>query len=186
MMTSEENFKSLWQYAYKFGLMYALAVIVIDLLFFITGSYRGDYQVIDMIISAGASISILYFGMKLRRDNDFGGYSKYLEVLKTGLAIGVIASVLVAVWKYAYYSFINPEELIKEYELVKKTFLELDMIDEDKKMEMIRNVKESNTPLAKLTGNLISINIYTLILGLILSIFVQKQNPEDAYNELDK
>jgi hypothetical protein len=60
------------------------------------------------------------------------------------------------------------------------------MIDEDKKMEMIRNVKESNTPLAKLTGNLISINIYTLILGLILSIFVQKQNPEDAYNQLDK
>lgn len=185
-MTSEENFKSLWQYAYKFGLMYALAVIVIDLLFFITGSYRGDHQVIDLVLSAGTSISIIFFGMKLRRDNDFGGYSKYLEVLKTGLAIGVIASVSVAIWKYAYYSFINPEELAKEFELVKKTFLEMDVFDEDKKMELIRNVKESNTPVAKLTGNLISINIYALVLGLILAIFIQKPNPEDEYNQLDR
>ena len=29
---------------------------------------------------------------------------------------------------------------------------------------------------------LLSVNVYTLIVGLILSIFVQKQDPEDAYN----
>jgi FtsH-binding integral membrane protein len=185
-MTSEENFKSLWQYAYKFGLMYALSVIIIDLLFFITGTYRGNHQAIDLTISTISSIAIMYFGMKLRRDNDFGGYSKYLEVLKTCLAIGVIASVTVALWKYAFYSFINPEELVKEFELVKKTFLESDYFDEDKKMELIRMSKEGNTPMSKLTGNLIIVNIYSLILGLILSVFVQKQNPDDAYNQLDR
>ncbi|MFA9214157.1 MAG: DUF4199 domain-containing protein [Candidatus Methylacidiphilales bacterium] len=185
-MTSTENFKSLWQYAYKFGLMYALAVIVIDLLFFITGSYRGDHQIIDFLLSAFTSISILFFGMKQRRDNDFGGYSKYLEVLKTCLAIGVMASLAVGLWKYTYYSFINPEELAREFELIKKTFLEMDYFDEDKKMEMIRAVKENNTPVSKLSGQFFAINIYTLIIGLILSIFVQKQNPEDEYNQLDR
>ncbi|MBJ7427969.1 MAG: DUF4199 domain-containing protein [Bacteroidia bacterium] len=185
-MTSTENFKSLWQYAYKFGLMYALAVILIDLLFFITGSYRGDHPIIDFLLSAVTSISILFFGMKQRRDNDFGGYSKYLEVLKTCLAIGVMASLAVGLWKYTYYSFINPEELTREFELIKKTFLEMDYFDEDKKMEMIRAVKENNTPVSKLSGQFFAINIYTLIIGLILSIFIQKQNPEDEYNQLDR
>ncbi len=55
-MTNEENFKSLWQYALKFGLIYAFAVIVIDLMLFIAGVYRGDYPMIDLLVSLLTSI----------------------------------------------------------------------------------------------------------------------------------
>lgn len=185
-MTNEENFKSLWQYALKFGLIYAFSVVVIDLMFFIAGVYRGDYPMIDLLVSLLTSISIIYFAMKQRRDNDFGGYSKYLEVLKTCLAVGVVSSIILALWKYVFYSFINPEELVKEFELVKKALLENDYFDEDKKMEMINSIKEKNSPISKVYGILLSVNVYTLIVGLILSIFVQKQDPEDAYNQLDR
>ena len=163
-----------------------LFLVVIDLMFFIAGVYRGDYPMIDLLVSLLTSISIIYFAMKQRRDNDFGGYSKYLEVLKTCLAVGVVSSIILALWKYVFYSFINPEELVKEFELVKKAFLENDYFDEDKKMEMINSIKEKNSPISKVYGILLSVNVYTLIVGLILSIFVQKQDPEDAYNQLDR
>ncbi len=184
-MTSSGNFKSLWQTALKFGIIYTMAIIVIDLMFFITGSYRGEHPVIDFIVSFISSVAIIFIGMKTRRDIDFNGYSKYGEVLKTALAIGVTASVLVALWKLAYYSFINPEELAKEYELIKKTILENDFFDEDKKMEILSQMKVANTAMSKLSSYLIMTNLYALIVGLILAIFLQKQHPDDAYNKLD-
>ena len=184
-MTNEENFKSLWQYALKFGIIYSLSIIIIDLVFFISGNYRGDFPKIDIIVSLIVSISILFFGMKGRRDKDFNGFSKYLEVLKTCLAIGVVSSLIIAIWKFAFYSFINPEELVKEFELVKRTFLESDFLDEDKKMEFIAAIKIKNTVMSKVWGVLVSINLFTLFAGLIMAIFVQKPNPEDTYNKLD-
>lgn len=184
-MTVEENLKSLWQYALKFGVIYALSVIIIDLVYFTTGIYRGAHPVIDVVITVGTTILILFYGMKTRRDNDFNGFSKYLEVLKTCLAIGVVASVILALWKFSFYSFINPEELAKEIETAKKAFLDLD-IDEDKKMEIIAAISVKSTAMSKLWGQLITTNIATLIFGLILAAFVQKANPDDAYNNLER
>lgn len=184
-MTSAENFKSLWQTALKFGIIYSLSIIIIDLMFFILNVYRGDHPFIDFLLSFSSSIAIFFIGMKTRRDNDFGGYSKYGEILKTCLAIGVVSSVIVAIWKLSYYSFINPEELVKELELMKKTILEMDYFDEDKKMEIISGMKGGNTAMNKFTSYLIMVNVYAIIIGLVLSIFLQKPNPDDAYNKLD-
>jgi hypothetical protein len=184
-MEYQENETPLWLHALKFGIIYAAAIIIVDLVFFIFGINRGDHPIIDFFISLISSVSVLFFGMKIRRDEQVNGYSKYLEVLKTGLFIGVMASIIIAGWKFLFYKFINPEELLKEYETAKRAILEMDYFDEDKKMEIINAMKNKNTAESKITGQLFGVNIYTLIVSLILAIFVKKTDPDDTYKSLD-
>lgn len=184
-MEYQENETPLWLHALKFGIIYAAAIIIVDLVFFIFGINRGDHPIIDFFISLISSVSVLFFGMKIRRDEQVNGYSKYLEVLKTGLFIGVMASIIIAGWKFLFYKFINPEELLKEYETAKRAILEMDYFDEDKKMEIINAMKNKNTAESKITGQLFGVNIYTLIVSLIIAIFVKKTDPDDTYKSLD-
>jgi hypothetical protein len=183
-MENQTEVTPLWQHALKFGIIFSLSIVIVDLSFFIFGVYRGDHPVIDLIIGLITSVAIIFFGMKTRRDSDFHGFSKYTEVLKTGLFIGVFASIVIALWKFLYYSYINPEELLREFETGKKAILELSF-DEDKKMEIIEAIRKENTAKAKLSGQFIAVNVYVLILSLLIAIFVQKPNPKDAYKELD-
>ncbi|MCF8429986.1 MAG: DUF4199 domain-containing protein [Bacteroidia bacterium] len=184
-MEYQENNTPLWLHALKFGIIYAAAIIIFDLVFFIAGVNRGDHPLIDSVVLLTSSVTTLYFGMKIRRDQQVNGYSKYTEVLKTALFIGVMASVILAAWKFLFYKFINPEELLKEFETAKKAILEMDYFDEDKKMEIISAMKDKNSAESKISGQLFGVNFYVLIVSLIIAIFVQKRDPEDTYKSLD-
>ena len=184
-MENKEKNTSLWLHALKFGIIYASAIIILDLVFLITGFNRGEHPIIDSLVLLTSSVTTLFFGMKIRRDQQVNGFSKYSEVLKTALFIGVMASVILAVWKFIFYKFINPEELLKEIETAKKAILEMDYFDEDKKMEIIGAMKDNNSAESKISGQLFGVNIYVLIVSLILAIFVQKRDPEDTYKSLD-
>ena len=184
-MEYQQNETPLWLHALKFGIIYAAAIIILDLVFLIAGVNRGDHPLIDSVVLLTSSVTTLFFGMKIRRDQQANGFSKYSEVLKTALFIGVMASVILAAWKFIFYKFINPEELLKEIETAKKAILEMDYFDEDKKMEIIGAMKDKNSAESKISSQLFGVNIYVLIVSLILAIFVQKRDPEDTYKSLD-
>jgi hypothetical protein len=184
-MENQETNTPLWQHALKFGIIYAAAIIIFDLVFFISGINRGEHPIIDSVLLLASSVTTLFFGMKIRRDEQPNGYSKYLEVLKTGLFIGVMASVMLAAWKFLFYKFINPEELINEMVTAKKAILEMDYFDEDKKMEIINAMKDKNTAESKISGQLFGVNVYALIISLIIAAFVKRNNPDDTYKSLD-
>ena len=60
------------------------------------------------IVSVLITIGGIFFGIKERRDKSNFGHINFKEAFKTGITITFIIAVLIVLFTYAYYEYINP------------------------------------------------------------------------------
>lgn len=111
------------------------------------------------------------------RKAELNGYITLKEVMKTALRISVVTALIVSIFTYFYFMFLDHETLdqliIQTTEFLKKENKQQSEID-----LAISSLKEFYAPLKQATGVLTGVLIAGLILSFISSTFLVKNLPQ--------
>lgn len=107
--------------AMRYGVSVALALIVIGLIFTLTGLSDPADQTkvgnkIQQWIGYAGILAAIVLAIRHHRDNELGGYIKYGRGLGLGTLTGLIMGVITAIWMLIYMYVIDPDlqDRIKE------------------------------------------------------------------------
>jgi hypothetical protein len=120
---------------------------------------------------------ILYFLVKMYRDNYKHGLLSYGEALGAGMIIFLYYSIIAAIFMYILYTLIDPNMVDKQMVMAEEELLKRgipqDQIDMSMNVQKKIMIPEVLAPLSIL-GNM----FYGLIISLIVAAFVRKEgNP---------
>ena len=157
-----------------YGLIIGGALILFDVVILVLGC-KGTtmFQNFNLIIL----ITAIYFGTKHYRDTQMGGYMSYSNALGLGTLISFYSSILLAVYSFILFQYIQPGLLDKILELVEQKLVEAGTSDNeiDKAMMVARQV---TTPFMLTISTIFSITLWGFIFSLGTSFFVKKEkNP---------
>ncbi|MES2654336.1 MAG: DUF4199 domain-containing protein [Bacteroidota bacterium] len=174
-----------WQLVIKYAIAYALSFIGFQLLLFIASVEQDKIKWIVFIINMAISFAVLFISLRSRRNEQLGGYISYGKALATGSLILLLASAVMAVWTYIFAAFIDADGIKASMELAKRQMIENGASEEQiamgKKMADI-----FSSPSALAVTSFFGTFIIGFIALLITGIFVQKVNPDEAYNSLEQ
>ncbi|MBI4947673.1 MAG: DUF4199 domain-containing protein [Bacteroidetes bacterium] len=164
----------------KYALLGACLVIATKLTVFLThsqfttlGRYSGVFALAFLSIP-------LVLAIINRRDTELKGFIALKEVMRTGLFVCVIASMIVALFNYIYFRFIDHE--ILAYWLVEseRSLRELKGSEEEIKKAQ-DYLTDFYSPSSQAMGSLTGVLGVGAVLAFILSAFLVK-NPPSAEN----
>ena len=162
----------------KYGIMLALAGVVIQLIMYIMGwgdPMEGDPTMSFLMGTASFAISIAIMVMAVRyhRDTELGGFISFGRAMLVYLYVGVASALITAIWGWLYNNVIAPET----QEAMKQTIDQVRaQVEDGEAPEMALTIVEStfnmtNNPLMMFFTSLIG----TLVIGLILSLILKRE-----------
>jgi len=162
-----ENQKvSIKKIALNYGGVWGISTIALYVIAYVTDNYLE--QPMWLTISGSAiMLGVIVYGLKaFKLENE--GYLSISESLKTGLAISLIAAIIVTLYNYIFTTFIEPEQMMTQNP---------DMTQEQ--MDMAMGITEKMmTPTIMAAMGI----IFTLFLGFIVSLisglFMKENRPE--------
>lgn len=160
--------------ALGYGALVAVAIIVYSLILFLLDLDTNQYlnYVSYVILLIGIYLASLNFREKYQ-----GGSITYGKAVGVGFFTALVASVIVAIYTFVYFTAINPgayEEamMIAEQQLVERGMTDTEIEQSLKVAEMFQSPWIS--AVFALLGNV----IIGVILALITSIFVKREAPQ--------
>ncbi len=173
---------SKWQVIIKFSLIYAMLSIAVMLVFFILGQQAKSSWINSLIAFIIVCLS-LYFGIKARRDESLNGFMTYGQGVGTGVLIALISGIIMSIFHFINVTFIDPDLTANIIEETKRKMIEKGDSEESIEAAMSMMEKFQSPWLVALFGLLGNL-LYGLVVSLILSIFLKKENPDEGYNTL--
>lgn len=182
METTKDQF---WNKAMYWGFIIALASMLLTTLYYTTGNMfsRSKSWIDNAIFVAGIVLCALAYRKTLDEKNDF----LYSKALGLGVATSFFASLILALFTFVLYTYIDPElvneSLLKTEEALIESGLSDDLIE--MQIEMARKFL---TPIIISISTIFSLTLSGLLAALITSIFLKKKTTngfESAMNELN-
>lgn len=144
-------------------------------------------------IGYGITLLIVVFAHKYYKDNNIEtqsvaiddrrvahGFMSYGQGVGIAFWIGLVSGIISSIFTYLYIKFVDTSfiDMVKEQQI--ETFQKQGMSDQqiDQAMKVAANF---TTPEMMLIMGLLGSIIVTVIIGVIVSIFTQKKNPEPAF-----
>lgn len=164
-----------------YALVMAVAQIVVTFISFFLG-YQTDK------INSGAwfgfvpllvSIVVLIFGIKAVREEQEGKYLSYGKGVGTGVLISLYSSLILAVYTFIHFSYVNPDfaDHLVEASRVKWAAAGLSSSN----MEGAeKGVRMFTKPVIQAAFSLVGGVVFGLILSLVISAFLKRNPPEDG------
>lgn len=163
------------------GVRYGLIGAVISIVYFIVLNVAG----IDMTsgvwnwVGYGITLVIVFLAHKYYKDSG-DGFMTYGQGVGIAFWIGLCSAVIASVFNYFYMKFIDSGfiEMVKQrqIEAMQSKGLTNEQIDQSMKM-----ASAFMTPEMMFIFSLLGALVITVIIGLIVSIFTQKSNPQPAF-----
>lgn len=171
--------KSGWPIALKYALILAFATIAINLIFYLINpqSVNGTWNatgIIQLAISIIVSIYILYISAKTRRDQDLEGNISYGKALGFMLRTALPAALIISFYTYLFFTYINPEMLVKIMETQAEALAKAGKTDEEIE-QALKAAKLFTNPTAMTVFGAMGTMLQMLVFGLIAAIFVKKE-----------
>ncbi len=167
----------------RFGLIAALVLVAVGLVFHVTGfaDYTGQdstFTWINNILTWGILAGAMILAMKQHRD-ELGGYMSFGRAFMVGFWVTLIVAVITAIWSYVFFSFIAPDVIDVITEAQRDAMIDQGMSDEQIEQAVGFSSWMMNPAMLSLFGA-----IGTLVLGIIISLIVsaimQRKAPENA------
>ncbi len=171
-----EKKPTLFKNALMYGVFTAIVLIVIDVVFYLTGlPSTSKIRYISFLFIIGG----MMLGTIKYRDKVMGGYISYGKAFLSCFLIALIAGLITAIYSYIFLSFIDPAYL--------QTTIEQGMEQSRAKLEakgMSEEQIQSSMDMASgfMKPGMMSLMaffgtaIWGAILALIVSIFIKKEN----------
>ncbi len=174
----EEKSVSVWKSTMVSGLYLAIALILISVIFYVTGN---TFSKAAQYLSYPIMIAGIIWG-QISYKKELGGMATYGQMVTAGLLTMVFASLISSVYTYLLYTVIDPT--LQEQ---MRIFTEEQMIAQGKvpeeQMEMALNMAAKfQTPTMLVVIGILGGAFIGLIISLITSIFIKK-NPSDVVPE---
>lgn len=161
----------------RFGLIGAVISIAYFVILNVAGLdiTRGFWSVLGYAITA----ALIFFAHKYYKENG-DGFMVYSQGIGIAFWLGLVSGAISSVFTYLYIKFIDTSfiEAIqdKQIEAMQQQGMQAEQID-----KAIEISSMFMTPEAFFIMGLIGAIIASVIIGLIVTIFTQKKNPEPAF-----
>jgi hypothetical protein len=173
-----ENQKvSIKKIALNYGGVWGISTIALYVIAYVTDNYLEQPMWLN-ISGAAIMLGIIVYGLKaFKLENE--GYLSISESLKTGLAISLIAAIIVTLYNYIFTTFIEPDFVNQSIEIAREQMMTQNPDMTQEQMDMAMGITEKMmTPTIMAAMGI----IFTLFLGFIVSLisglFMKENRPE--------
>ncbi len=174
--TAEGDTSSLGKTALNFGIITGVGIIVLNLIFYLTGSLPTSWfnNLSYLVLVGGVALS-----MKNFRDEVCGGYVSYGRALGFGTLMVFFASVIYGLYSLLLFAYIEPD-LAKVYlERTEEQLIINNPDISDEELDMILAAYEQTLrPGFRLVGAVFSYTFMGFVFSLIIAAFFKKKEPE--------
>jgi hypothetical protein len=158
----------------------SVALIILTLVFYLLNNHGSN---VESIIGTVIFLTGLIYSIKVYRDEYLEGYISYGQSLGHSVLIGVFTGIITGVFIFILYTFIAPDlfEQVREKALLEaeRRMLQMNPNVTDAELDMVVNLQTKFIrPIFSLIGNVFIYTLTGLVLGLIVSIFMKKKNPD--------
>lgn len=171
----EQKSTSIWKPAITSGIYVGIALILISVIFYMTGNVLSKWaQWIGYLVMAGG---IIFGQLKYRKS--LGGFMTYGQALLMGVLAMFFASVMYGIYTWLLYSVIDPSlqeqlRLATEEQLVRQGNIPEEQIDAAVEMATMLQ-----SPVMMMIIAIFGGTFAGLIISLITSIFTRKKPSEE-------
>ncbi|WP_159103298.1 DUF4199 domain-containing protein [Prolixibacter bellariivorans] len=175
----ENQSKSVFSSAMSYGLYLGLALILTQVIFYVTGN---PFSKVASYIVYALLFGGIGWGMYLFREKNGTDGMPYGRALGLGTAQSFFASILFGFFIFILYKFIDTGLIDKLYIYTEQTYLEHGM-SEDQVETIMQMAKKMMTPAIMGVSQVFTLTLFGFIFSLILGIFF-KRNPEEPFGEV--
>jgi len=175
----ENQSKSVLGSAMSYGLYLGLALILSQVIFYVSGN---PFSQIGGFISYAIIFGGIAWGMYLFREKSGAEGMPYARALGLGTAQAFFSSILVGFFIFILYKFIDTGLLDKYFIFMEQKSLESGL-SEDKVEVTVDLMKKFTTPFTIGISTVFTLTLFGFIFSLILGIFF-KRNPEEPFGEV--
>jgi hypothetical protein len=159
--------------ALVYGLLLSVVMIVAYLLLYLLDYNKSAVATIIPILLLVAGVALASADY---RNKKLGGFISYGKAVKIGFLTVLFAAFVIAVYTFVYHSAINPGEL---NQLKKDSILAIYNMDlePEKEAQAVQMQKYIFNPLTFSVISIFSLAFFGIIIALITSIFIKRDQP---------
>lgn len=164
----------------KWGLITGAVYVIFSLINNLLGlSEGGGFSMIGLLSNTLlflVTLFTIYTGVKEIRDNAFEGYLTFGQGFKSGMAIALIAAIIVAIFTYVYIAFIDPGMIDKIIATTEAQWEEQNM--SDAQMDQARSMMGYfMNPFIMCLIAAVSVIFWGVIKSLVSAALLKKEAP---------
>lgn len=173
------------QVVLRYGGLAALVLIVLNLLFTLTGfvdlsKQGGASNWIANIITWGVIAAFISMAMIKHRDQDLGGYISYGRAFMVGFMTTLVVALITVIWSYIYFALIDPEMLGTVLDASREQMMEQQNMDEAQVDQAMGYMSWMFTPGMFAVWAGIGTAFFGLIISLIAAAVIKKDIPANV------
>lgn len=176
----EKKKAGLLQHTMANAVIIAIALIISSMVFFLTEKSQSPVNTVIVVIIILAG---LVYSIKAYRNESLDGYISYGQSFGYSALISLFAGIIIGIYTFVFLSYVSPDifEDLKQTAILQteQTMFEANPNITDAELDTIIDFQlRFMTPTVMSIGSIASTTIIGLLLGLIVSIFLQRKNPE--------
>jgi len=130
-------------------------------------------------IGLAVSLAVLIYCLVAYRNEYLGGFASYGQIFKMAVVIGLFAAIIGAIWQYLMFGVLDPDLVDKVRIAAEERIMNNPRIPESFYDQAMERVEKSLTLQRMVMNALIWGFVVNVILGLIISAFVKKEQKAD-------
>ena len=134
------------------------------------GNYTGFIAILFVFFG-------LFFAIRQTREKEFGGYIDYKTAVKAGMKATLCLSVIIALFTYIYYEFVNPGFVNYLTEVSEKYWKEMNYSEKDIQTSLTK-LREAYEPSNQIQKALFLNLVMGMIISLVFSLFLKRKPKE--------
>jgi ABC-type antimicrobial peptide transport system permease subunit len=145
------------------------------ILYFMNLSTETWVQWVSLVIG----IAVLVYCLIAYRNEYLGGFASYGQILKMAVVIGIISAIIGTIYTYILHGVLDPDLVDKIRIAAEERIMNNPRIPESYYDQAMERVEKSLTLKKMVMNALIWGTVVNIILGLIISAFVKKEEKAD-------
>jgi hypothetical protein len=174
----EEKSASIWKSTMLSGVYLAIAMILLSVIFYVTGN---TFSKTAQYLSYPIIIAGIIWG-QISYKKELGGIMPYGQALLAGLLTMVFASVISSIYTYILYSIIDPSLQEQLRIFTEEQMIAQGNVPEAQMEAAMKITSKLQTPIMMLVMGIFGGAFIGVIVSLITAIFIKK-NPSDEVPE---
>jgi len=172
--TPEIKKNSIFPNALNYGIILGIISIILSITLYVLNlmenTVAGFIPLIFLIV-------VMILGILNYRNKINGGFITYGKSLGTGVLIGLISSVIMAIYTFIFYQYIDPDMINYLLSKTEEKMLEQNPNLSDEQIEMaMKYTKKMMSPIWMAINTFIWTTLVALVASILISIITQKKD----------